>query len=49
MSDTRFYEAVQHVTQTKLASSGLCAWVLISHVLLGLVIAYMGCKNSRWE
>ena len=49
MSDTRFYEAVQHVTQTKLASAGLCAWVLVSHVLLGLVVAYMGCKNSRWE
>jgi len=49
MHETRFYEAVQLVTQTTLASAGLCAWVLICHVLLGLIIAYMGCKNSRWE
>lgn len=49
MHDTRFYEAVQIVTQTTLASAGLCAWVLVCHVLLGLLIAYMGCKNSRWE
>ncbi len=49
MHDTRFYEAVQLVTQTTLASAGLCAWVLVCHVLLGLLITYMGCKNSRWE
>ena len=49
MHDTRFYEAVLAVTQTKLAPAGLCAWVLACHVLLGLLIAYMGCKNSRWE
>ncbi len=49
MHDTRFYEAVQLVTQTTLASAGLCLWVLICHVLLGLVIAYLGCRNSRWE
>lgn len=49
MRDTRFYEAVLAVTQTTLAASGLCVWVLMCHVLLGLLIAYMGCKNSRWE
>ena len=49
MHDTRFYEAVKLVTQTTLASAGLCAWVLVCHVLLGLLVAYMGCKNSRWE
>lgn len=49
MHDTRFYEAVQVVTQTTLSSAGLCSWVLVCHVVLGLLIAYMGCKNSRWE
>jgi ABC-type multidrug transport system ATPase subunit len=49
MHDTRFYEAVQLVTQTSLSSAGLSIWVLVCHVLLGLLIAYMGCKNSRWE
>lgn len=49
MRDTRFYEAVLAVTQTALAASGLCVWVLMCHVLLGLLVSYMGCKNSRWE
>jgi hypothetical protein len=49
MRDTRFYEAVLAVTQTTLASAGLSVWVLMCHVLLGLLVAYMGCKNSRWE
>jgi ABC-type multidrug transport system ATPase subunit len=49
MRDTRFYEAVLAVTQTTLAGAGLCVWVLMCHVLLGLLVAYMGCKNSRWE
>jgi ABC-type multidrug transport system ATPase subunit len=49
MRDTRFYEAVLAVTQTTLAASGLCVWVLVCHVLLGLLVSYMGCKNSRWE
>ncbi len=49
MHETRFYEAVLAVTQTRLMSSGLCAWVLMCHVIIGLLVAYMGCKNSRWE
>jgi ABC transport system ATP-binding/permease protein len=49
MQDTRYYQAVRDVTTTTLSSSGLCAWVLACHVLIGLLIAYMGCKNSRWE
>jgi hypothetical protein len=49
MRDTRFYEAVLAVTQTTLAPSSLCVWVLVCHVILGLLVAYTGCKNSRWE
>ena len=49
MRDTRFYEAMLSVTQTKLAAAPLCAWVLVCHVLLGVLLAYVGCKNSRWE
>ncbi|MEP6671554.1 MAG: ATP-binding cassette domain-containing protein [Chthoniobacter sp.] len=49
MHDTRFYEAVLSVTQTTLVPADLCFWVLMTHVLLGLLIAYMGCKNSQWE
>jgi ABC-type multidrug transport system ATPase subunit/uncharacterized protein YhhL (DUF1145 family) len=49
LRDTRFYEAVLKVTQTHLSAAPLCIWALTCHVLLGLVIAYVGCKNSRWE
>lgn len=49
LRDTRFYEAILSVTQTKLAAAPLCVWVLCCHVLLGLLFAYVGSKNSRWE
>lgn len=49
MRDTRFYEAVQSVTQTHLSAIALCFWVLATHVLLGLFLAYTGCRQSRWE
>ncbi len=49
MHDTRFYEAVKKVTQTDISQAPLCIWWLCCHVLLGLIIAYTGCKNSRWE
>jgi ABC-type multidrug transport system ATPase subunit len=49
LRDTRFYEAVLKVTQTPLSATALCLWVLTCHVMLGLVLAYTGCKNSRWE
>ncbi|MEZ0258995.1 MAG: ABC transporter permease, partial [Chthoniobacter sp.] len=49
MHETRFYDAIGDVSQTRLAPGDLCAFVLLTHVLLGLMMAYMGCKNSRWE
>jgi len=49
LRDTRFYEAVLKITQTKLSGEALCIWVLLCHVALGLAVAYFGSKNSRWE
>ncbi len=49
LRDTRFYESVLKVTQTQLSAEPLCLWVLACHVTLGLVLAYTGCKSSRWE
>lgn len=49
MRDTRFYEAVQKVTQTELSSLALCLVVLCAHIVIGLFLAYSGCKSSRWE
>jgi ABC-type multidrug transport system ATPase subunit len=49
LRDYRYYEAVKLVTETRLSPVSLCAWFLICHVLLGLVMAVVGCKASRWE
>jgi len=49
LRDTRFYEAIQLVSQTKLAAAPLSIWVLVTHVVVGLFVAYTGCKSSRWE
>jgi hypothetical protein len=49
MSDTAFYDAVKTVTETNLVSPELAAFVLIAHVIIGLSMAYVGCKGSQWE
>ncbi len=45
----RYFDAVRLVTETKLASFELCVWFLLCHVALGLVLAVVGSKSSRWE
>lgn len=49
MRETSFYDVIQNVTQTHLSAFLLCLWVLGCHILLGLLLAYAGCKSSRWE
>jgi hypothetical protein len=49
LRDTRFYEAIQLVSQTKLAPGALCIWTLTIHIVVGLLATYIGCKSSRWE
>lgn len=45
----RYFDAVRLVTETKLAPFELCVWFLLCHVALGLVLAVVGSKSSRWE
>jgi ABC-type multidrug transport system ATPase subunit len=49
MRDTRFYDVVQLVTPTDLSSVALCFWALCCHIFIGLIVAYLGCKQSRWD
>jgi hypothetical protein len=49
MRDTRFYDVVRSMSQTELAASELCIWVLLMHVMAGLFVAYLGAQNSRWQ
>lgn len=48
LRETRFYEVVTSISQTSLSPSLLCFWVLAAHVVIGLFIALVGCRNSRW-
>jgi ABC-type multidrug transport system ATPase subunit len=49
MRDTRLFDAAKLITATPFNSAALCVWFLLSHVVVGLLIAYTGCKSSRWE
>ena len=49
MENTRYYDAIKQVVQTEPAGGFLCVWVLLAHIVIGLVFSYTGCKNSRWE
>jgi len=43
----RYYDIVQMVVQTALSPAVLCLWVLIGHVVFGLLAAWGGCRASR--
>lgn len=43
----RYYDIVQMVVQTALSPAALCLWVLLGHVVFGLVAAWAGCRASR--
>jgi hypothetical protein len=49
MRESRLFDAVRLITQTTLSPAGLCVWILASHILVGTLIAYTGCKNARWH
>jgi hypothetical protein len=49
LQETRFYNAVISMTQTPLMTVPVVVWVLVFQVIVGLAVAYVGVKNSRWE
>jgi ABC-type multidrug transport system ATPase subunit len=49
MRDTRFYDIVQMTSRTDLAPFLVCVWVLLAHILAGLLLAYFGARESRWD
>ena len=49
MRDTRYYDIVQSVSPTSLSPGAICLWALGCHVVIGLLIACLGCIRSRWE
>jgi len=48
-TQTRHYDAVLLINHTELLALPLCYWVLGCHLLLGLFLAWTGCRKGRWE
>ncbi len=49
MQETRFYNAVLQMTQTPLMPIGMVVLVLFAQALLGVLMAFWGCRRGRWE
>jgi ABC-type multidrug transport system ATPase subunit len=49
LQETRFYNAVLSMTQTPLMSIPVVVWVLGFQIVVGLVVAYVGVRSSKWE
>lgn len=49
LQETRFYNAVLQMTQTPLMPVEMVVLVLLAQGLLGVLMAYWGCRGGRWE
>jgi ABC-type multidrug transport system ATPase subunit len=49
MRDTRFYDIVTMTSRTTLSAYPICACVLLAHILAGLILAWFGVRESRWD
>ena len=49
MRNTAFYDAVKKVTETDLVPDTRAMFVLGVHILVGLVVTWIGVNQSQWE
>ncbi len=49
LRETRYYDVLELVVPTTLSPQGLCAWVLVLHIILGIFIAWLGCLRATWD
>ncbi len=49
MEETTFYDAVKSVTETRIPSTEMCIYVLLCHLAVGLIAAFIGCRQHRWK
>jgi hypothetical protein len=45
----RYYDIVQMVAQTALSPASLCLWVLGSHIVIGIFVAWIGSQRGRLD
>lgn len=43
------YKAVSSIVQTSFTAADICLWVLVGHIVFGIVLAYIGARRTRWE
>jgi len=44
-----YRNAIDAVTETTFQSAASCQYILIIHILLGLVVSYIGLKRHQWD
>jgi len=49
LRDTRFYDLVRAISETPLSSYSMALWILLTHLGLGLLLAYFGVRRSQWR
>ncbi len=49
MEATTFYDAVKSVTETRILPGDVCTYVLLCHLGIGLIAAFVGCCRHRWK
>ena len=47
--ESEVYKAVTSIVQTHFCGGTLCFWILVLHIIIGVVLAYIGIRRSRWE
>jgi hypothetical protein len=47
LQSERYYDIVQMVVQSPLAPASVCVFVLVVHIVVGLLIALKGCERQR--
>ena len=49
LRETRYYDVLELVVPTTLSAASLCVWVLLLHIIFGILIAWLGCLRSAWD
>ena len=47
LKEERYYDIVQTVVQSPLSSLSLCIWILLAHIVAGLVVTFIGCERRH--
>jgi ABC-type multidrug transport system ATPase subunit len=49
LRETRYYDVLELVVPTTLSPEGLCVWILVLHVVVGVFLAWAGCLRADWD